>query len=285
MRFLLLSLLVLLAVGCGSPPEPSPTPSASPASPVEEEPSLVFRSGAREKSYSRSQLLHHSALQTLDMIDQSGYQGRPMHYLAVPVSVLVDGLELPPDSELHYQTRDGFSSSVEASKAVSTDPNKATAYIAVEDPAHPWPKFDGRDYTAGPFYLVWVHPEMSEIGREEWPFMLSSFTVEPSIASRYPGLMPAKKESPEYRGYKVFIKNCFPCHTLDGEGAGKMGPDLNVPQNPTQYLTDPALRQLIRDPRSVRSWPDLKMTGFDKDLISERKLDELIAYLRSRRRK
>lgn len=270
----------MFLVGCGPAPAPSVTPSV--AAPVVEEPSLVFRSGSREKRYTRTQLLDHPAREVVQMIDQSGYGGREMTYRCVPVSALVEGLELPPDSELHYQTRDGFSSSVDTDLAVSKDPKKAIAYIAVEPPDQPWPKFEGRDYTAGPFYLVWLHPELSGIGREEWPFMLSSFTVEQSIESRYPRLVPARKDSREYRGYEVFLKNCFPCHTLDGEGTSQLGPDLNVPQNPTAYLTEKAFRQLIREPGSVRSWPDMKMPGFDKDVISDKALEDLIVYLKSR---
>ncbi len=277
----------MLLVSCGAPPTVEVTPSASPTAAMSpaDEPTLVFRSGAREKSFTRTQLLNHPSKKTLHMIDQSGYQGREMDYEVVPVSALVEGLELPPDSELHYQTRDGFSSSVEAAKAVSTDPNRAIGYIAVEKPDQPWPKFEGRNYTAGPFYLVWDKPELSGIGREEWPFMLSSFTVEPSIASRYPKIVPTRKGTPEYRGYLLFVKNCFPCHTMDGQGTSKMGPDLNVPQNPTVYLTPTAFRQLIRDPRSVRIWPELKMTGFDKNILSDKDLDDLVAYLKSRVKK
>lgn len=276
----------MLSVACGPAPAPSPSPdSGALASPSPAEPSLAFRSGAREKSYTRTQLLSHPDKKMLSMIDQSGYEGRQMTYHAVPVSALVEGLELPPGSELHYQTRDGFSSSVESKLATNTDPQKSIAYIAVEPPDAPWPRFEGRDYTAGPFYLVWENPERSDIGREEWPFMLSSFTVEESLESRYPGLVPANKGGAEYLGYKAFMKNCFPCHTMDGQGTSKVGPDMNVPQNPTDYFTEPGLRQLIRDPSSVRTWPEQKMPAFDKTVLSEQQLDSLLLYMRSRKKK
>jgi len=44
------------------------------------------------------------------------------------------------------------------------------------------------------------------------------------------------------------------CYTLNGAGNAHVGPDLNLPQNPTEYLVPAALRQLIRNPASVRSW-------------------------------
>jgi mono/diheme cytochrome c family protein len=69
------------------------------------------------------------------------------------------------------------------------------------------------------------------------------------------------------------------CHTLNGAGNAHVGPDLNVPQNPTGYLTSTALHQLIRNPASVRNWPDMKMQGFDQDALSDHEIDLIIQYL------
>jgi hypothetical protein len=68
---------------------------------------------------------------------------------------------------------------------------------------------------------------------------------------------------------------------LNGGGASDTGPDLNRPMNPTQYLTEAGLRALIRSPRSVRTWPDQLMGGFDKATLPDADLDALVAYLRS----
>jgi hypothetical protein len=40
----------------------------------------------------------------------------------------------------------------------------AVAWLAVEDPAHPWPRLPHRATSAGPFYLVWENPRLSDIG-------------------------------------------------------------------------------------------------------------------------
>jgi hypothetical protein len=58
-----------------------------------------------------------------------------------------------------------------------------------------------------------------------------------------------------------------------------MGPDLNQPMNPTEYFQQPALRRYLRDPASVRTWPEQKMPGFGPELLSEGELDAVIAYL------
>ena len=59
-----------------------------------------------------------------------------------------------------------------------------------------------------------------------------------------------------------------------------MGPDLGWPMNATEYLTDPGLRALVRDPKSVRTWPLQQMPGFGTDILPEADLGALIAYLR-----
>jgi cytochrome c1 len=63
---------------------------------------------------------------------------------------------------------------------------------------------------------------------------------------------------------------------------GRIGvgwPDLNLPMNPTEYFTDAGLRALIRDPRSVRGWPEQRMPGFAQDDLSDEELGLILAYL------
>ena len=59
-----------------------------------------------------------------------------------------------------------------------------------------------------------------------------------------------------------------------------MGGDLNLPMNATVYMTEKGLHALIRDPKSVRSWPGMKMQGLPPDLLSDREIDLIIAYLK-----
>jgi mono/diheme cytochrome c family protein len=78
----------------------------------------------------------------------------------------------------------------------------------------------------------------------------------------------------------VFEKNCSVCHTLNLGGDATVGPDLNVPYNPTEYMRVDALRLLIRNPQSLRRWPAAKMPAFETRLLSDRDLTDLLAYLR-----
>ena len=86
-------------------------------------------------------------------------------------------------------------------------------------------------------------------------------------------------ESPIRAGQALFVTQCMVCPTLNGAGSAEVGPDLNLPRNPTEYLQPWALKSLIRDPSSVRRWPDMRMTGFDETALPEADLDRVVAYL------
>jgi len=53
----------------------------------------------------------------------------------------------------------------------------------------------------------------------------------------------------------VFQQTCF-CvpHDETGKGPSQVGPDLNLPLNPTEYLKESILPRYIRDPKSIRTW-------------------------------
>jgi cytochrome c1 len=66
---------------------------------------------------------------------------------------------------------------------------------------------------------------------------------------------------------------------LGGAGTSTIGPDMNKPMGPTEYMTRAGLHALIRDPKSVRSWPGQAMPGFPTDRMSDRDIDQVIDYL------
>lgn len=78
----------------------------------------------------------------------------------------------------------------------------------------------------------------------------------------------------------MFQKNCLACHRLNAAGDAQFGPDLNLPHNPTEYFQADYLRRYIRDPQSLRQWPQAKMPGFTETVINDSELDALLAYLR-----
>ena len=158
----------------------------------------------------------------------------------------------------------------------------SVAWIAVENPDHPWPKLPGKDASAGPFYLIWQYPERSRVANEQWPYMLEKLTAVQSPELRWPqlevnGTLPA--DALARLGEGVFATQCLPCHRLNGGGASEIGPDLGQPMAATDYMTELGLRTLVRDPKSVRTWPQQQMPAFSPAVLSDTDLNALIAYL------
>jgi len=211
------------------------------------------------------------------------YPGQKMNYDAVPLYTLFEGLKIDPTDTLMFSCLDGFSAPLLSTRLLNSNPNKSVAYIAIEPASERWPRLKPNSAaSAGPFYLVWDNPKASNIGTEEWPYQLAGFVLKPSIEAQFPNTVPSQSlhaESTARQGYKLFIKNCFACHTMNGQGASQIGPDLNLPHNPTEYFSPTFLRKLIRDPQSVRLWPESKMKGFDRSMLSDKELQSIISYL------
>lgn len=205
--------------------------------------------------------------------------GRVMHYRAIPLRALLGGIA--PDDHLQFVAIDGFAAEIPA--ALILNRRGSAAWLAIEDPAQPWPVLaDGHGH-AGPFYLVWTQPQAAHIGPEQWPYQLVEIRQLGSVAERFPATLPDPSlpaGSDVRRGFAVFQRTCFACHTLNGEGDARLGPDLNLPHNPTEYLGAELLRAYVRNPQSLHRWPQAKMAGFDRQTLSDAELDALLAYLR-----
>jgi mono/diheme cytochrome c family protein len=243
---------------------------------------LTLSFGDDARSYTAQELLGRADTATITIPNDVSY-GREMTYRAVPLLDLLGEDTKAPFDTISARATDGFVSQIPFGLVrAAAMGGGAVAWIAIDDPKDPWPKLPGKDISAGPFYLVWEHPERSGVTTEQWPFALASLTGVESPARRWPQMAVAADafaDAPARRGQTVFIKQCLPCHRMKGGGEGTMGPDLGQPMNPTQYMTETGLRALIRDPKAVRTWPEQQMQGFDETMLPEADLDDLIAYL------
>jgi len=245
------------------------------------EPVLEITVGGKTWSFTREAMLAMPEATMIDVARDITY-GVPMTYRAVPVASLLAGLTLPIGSVIEAVAEDGFAAQLPLDLLLNTDPGKAIAWLAIEPADHTWPKISGKDYTAGPLYLVWTGPGAASIRSEQWPYQVAKLVSQPSPAARWPALavdagLPAA--DPIRAGQTLFVTQCLPCHKLNGAGASEVGPDLNRPMNPTEYLTPEGLHALIRNPKSVRTWPMQQMPGFPPESLSDREIDLVIAYL------
>jgi len=248
-----------------------------------EEPAITVTVGKETRSFTRGELLARPDATTIRVARDVSYRV-PMTYRAVPVASLLAGTTLPPDSVIEAVALNGFIAQLPPDLLLNTDESKAVAWLAIEPADQPWPLIPGKkQVSAGPFYIVWTGAEVSGIRSEQWPYQVAKLVSRSSPVSRWPALavnsaLPPK--DPARAGQALFIVQCLTCHKLNGAGAADVGPDLDLPQNPTEYLTPRGLHDLIRNPKAVRSWPAQAMPGFPEDYLSDRDIGLIIAYLK-----
>lgn len=236
---------------------------------------LTLELGDQGQTWSTAELLALPQTRDITIASDVSYK-RKMHYKAVPLAVLLKSVK--PGEHIQAIAADGFAAELPAAPLLSTQ--GARAWLAIEEPSRPWPILGNKGYSAGPFYLVWENPEASNIGSEQWPYQVAKFRLLPSVAERFPNLLPANDASEDVRlGLAQYQKNCMACHRLNKAGDSQFGPDLNLPHNPTEYFKPGFLSRYIRDPQSMRHWPQGKMPGFSEASISKTELNQLLAYL------
>jgi mono/diheme cytochrome c family protein len=245
------------------------------------EPAVTVAIGGTTRTIARSELLARPDVADVTIPNDVAY-GRAMTYRSVPLAGLLADFSLPAGEVLEVIATDGFAASLPASLAYRRGEGGAQAYLAIETTERPWPALAGKSVSAGPFYVVWVRPEAGGIRTEQWPYAVAAIKGVPSPTARWPQIGVGAEVSatdPIRTGLETFATQCMACHKMNGAGAATMGPDLNLPRNPTEYFTGEALRQLIRNPASLRSWEGMQMQGFAPDALSDREIDEIVAYL------
>ena len=237
--------------------------------------------GGETRHFARDELLHRSDVSRITIANDISY-GKAMTYQAVPVAALLRPLNPPVHGVIEAVAIDGFAAQLPVDLLVDTDPHMAIAWLAIEPADAPWPALPGKSESAGPFYIVWTGQNVAAIRSEQWPYQTKRLESQQSPLSRWPQLdvdAALPPSDPARTGLALYVTQCLPCHMLNGAGTGTIGPDLNRPMNPTQYMTRQGLHALIRDPKSVRQWPGMQMPGFAPNQMSDREIDAVIAYL------
>ncbi len=179
---------------------------------------------------------------------------------------------------LLFRTLDGYTTHL-ASESVTDD-----AYLAYQDDAEsngPFELINKGDYYVdpGPFYLVWTVESPNNLPR---PYQLIEIEVLPDAASLFADLEPESSSRPSVRhGFQLFKDNCMPCHAINRVG-GRVGPELNVPKNVTEYFDEGDIRRYIRRPTSIRY--GAKMPAFG-DRLSDADIHSLLDYLKAMKRR
>lgn len=120
---------------------------------------LTLDLGNGSRPWQSAELLKHPLVQDIQIDNDVSYK-KTMHYRAVPLAALLQGVRA--DDHLQAVALDGFAAEMPAAPLLKDGP--ARAWLAIEDPAKPWPPLAKGKTSAGPFYLVWTDPQAG-VGR------------------------------------------------------------------------------------------------------------------------
>jgi mono/diheme cytochrome c family protein len=198
-----------------------------------------------------------------------------------PVFDKVFGKDWEKAREIVFTSIDGYQPSIPVAKFLAHD-----AYFA-------FAREDGTPFTMtgtlqnneiiqlGPLYLVWDNinsKALLESGAADMPWQIKS--VEIKFVAPFPNMSPPPESSAEaQRGFMHFRKHCMACHTINGQGGGKV-PELNYPASVVEYIRPEYLKRWIENPQSIRY--NTAMPGLAEEIPNRPKvIEELIAYLKA----
>ena len=231
--------------------------------------------GKEKVSYSPDDLLKNPSLITLKNISLPTYPDQTFNLKAIPLCSLLKLEDKEVGVVLKVQASDKYISYFNLKRIYPCDKERAsTAYLAIEEKDKPWPIVTKLKRSAGPFYLIWIG---KKVAQTDWVFAVE--TISTTSHNPFSDLLPAKSTALQAQGLEIFASHCGVCHSINLIGNLEIGPDLNVPLNPTEYFSEKLLRQFIRNPQSLRYMKNDKMFAFTKDELSEQELDAVIAFL------
>ncbi len=243
-------------------------------SPADASATIAFvRDGKTVATVTRADLAASSTPTTLEGFDP--YYGKNKRFRAIDLKHVLakgfGGTEGFDKLEFVLRARDGYAVPMRGALVMEDG-----AYVAIEDvDVAGWEPIGPQHANPGPFYLVWSKPEQTNLDSHPRPWELEKIEIA-KFDTIYPHTSPGESASPAVlRGYESFRDRCIKCHAINREG-GHVGPDLNVPQNVTEYRPEDQIRAYIKNPAQFRygnmpAHPDIQPS----------ELDDLVAYLRA----
>ena len=135
-------------------------------------------------------------------------------------------------------------------------------------------KFGKQTMTPAPFYLVWPKKGLDE-WRYPWPFQLVSLSLQPAKAY-FGAAAPVHADARINNGFMLFSRYCIRCHSVNLSG-GKVGPELNIPKNITEYFKEQELPKFILNANAYRA--GTKMPNFES-IITTDDAENIVHYLK-----
>lgn len=239
--------------------------------PVNETATLrFFENGAERGTFTLVQLRTQVPEEPVSGFDP--YYQRPKRWRALPLEPVLR-LAFPSGQltakEFTLRALDGYTVPISGARLL-----EGGAYLAFADADGAWEPIGPQRAEPGPWYLVWKDAKQTDLTTHPRPWALASISIEP-FAAVFPLVVPRSKEARVQQGFATFRQQCVKCHAINQQG-GRVGPELNVPKNVTEYRDEAFLRAWIRDPFTFR----VSVMPASPQL-SEDELGALLAYLAS----
>lgn len=175
------------------------------------------------------------------------------------------------------EAKDGFKINIPSAFVIKYKPFLATRDLELPK-NRDWAMAQdgGRAIDGGPYYLMW--PENNKIPKNYWSFGSIKITLS-SFKEAY-GLSVPKNTSNlrVMQGFQVYQTSCAGCHSVNFSG-GEFAPEMNVPQNFTEYLGVNFIRKYVLQPQNFRA--NAKMPP---QSISSDDIDAVLDYMREMRK-
>ncbi len=269
--------LILLASACARPSSQPSVAAIADDGPQDPAARLEFRiEGRTVRTASLGDLARSVGLETVESYD--GYYRRPKRFRALRLDrVLAEAFGAgggAPLTTRHFilRARDGYTVPMTGERLL-----EGGAYLAVRDLDAPsWEPIGPQRANPGPAYLVWREPNQVDLETHPRPWQLAAIEIA-TVEAVFPHTVPSGEGagSAARRGWELFTEHCIRCHAINREG-GRVGPDLSVPLNVTEYRPEAQIRAYIRNPLAFRYGAMPAHPG-----LGEADLDALVAYLRA----
>jgi cytochrome c2 len=253
-----------------------------------DDPALTIITPKEKKVLTRTQLLKTKNITQITMTNSRAYPGVKLNFTAIKLCDILRPLHIRKNDMVELITSDNFSSLVPAKVVMACTTKTSIAYLAIEPKQHPWPqlKYNNPDQynrdmsSAGPYKIIWLHPEKSYISNEYWAWKVKTIKIHYKLNEKIYLPAPSTKNLNIQNGYNAYVSRCLGCHTINRIGKAKIGPDLNVPVSAVKrFNNDNLLKKFIRNPQSVRAKKNDRMSGTSEQFLSNKDLDDLVLYL------
>jgi mono/diheme cytochrome c family protein len=204
-------------------------------------------------------------------------------YEAYPLAEILNKIVVPDSLKtdelvIVFTATDGYKVAMAYSDAIAEQ-----GYIAFRDNGaenKKWLdfKFGKQTMTPAPFYLVWPKKGLDE-WRYPWPFQLVSLSLEPAKTYFGAAAPAANADTQVNKGFMLFSRYCIRCHSVNLSG-GKVGPELNIPKNITEYFKEQELNGFILNATSYRA--SAKMPSF-ANIITANDVQDIVYYLKHKK--